>query len=117
MGAGSLLCCKSDVVRIHWFADLPRHNSPCDVLVMMSRYFPSFVAKASVATTPLVAAISKYMDCVFVDIKSRVESGKGLVRATRWGLLWLGGGGAVCAAARRACGQRRVPPIVGQALP
>lgn len=52
-------------------AVIGNHVSPCDVLVMMSRYFPSFVAKSSVATSPLVGAISQYLDCVFVDIKAK----------------------------------------------
>lgn len=43
------------------------HTSWCDILVHMSHYFPSFVARQATETSPIVGSISKSMGCIYVD--------------------------------------------------
>lgn len=56
-------------------AVIANHVSPVDILLLMSRYFPSFVSKQSVRTAPFIGAVSQYMECVFVDIKAKASGG------------------------------------------
>eukprot|EP00198_Chlamydomonas_reinhardtii_P002368 XP_001691704.1 predicted protein [Chlamydomonas reinhardtii] len=47
------------------------HCSWVDIVLYMSRLFPSFVAKKEVSNLPLIGAISKAMQCLFVDREAR----------------------------------------------
>lgn len=53
------------------------HSSTVDILLCMSHYFPSFLAKSAVASYPLIGPIAKCMNCVFVDIKAKAASDQG----------------------------------------
>lgn len=46
---------------------ISNHASWSDILVAMSLYFPSFVARDSTKTIPLVGIISQLMGCLYVD--------------------------------------------------
>ncbi|GLC33057.1 hypothetical protein PLESTB_000375200 [Pleodorina starrii] len=50
------------------------HCSWIDIVVYMSRFFPSFVAKKDVSTLPLIGPISKAMQCLFVDREARLAA-------------------------------------------
>ncbi|GFR48524.1 hypothetical protein Agub_g10419 [Astrephomene gubernaculifera] len=52
------------------------HCSWVDIVLYMSRLFPSFVAKKEVSALPLVGPISKAMQCLFVDREARLASDK-----------------------------------------
>ena len=53
------------------------HSSTVDILLCMSHYFPSFLAKSAVASYPLIGPIAKCMNCVFVDIKAKAATDQG----------------------------------------
>lgn len=57
---------------------ISNHVSYLDILYNMSSYFPSFVAKRSVAKLPLVGLISKCLGCVYVQRESRSSDFKGV---------------------------------------
>ncbi|XP_068645703.1 lysophospholipid acyltransferase LPEAT1-like isoform X1 [Aristolochia californica] len=59
-------------------AIISNHVSHLDILYHMSSFFPSFVAKRSVARLPLVGLISKCLGCVFVQRESRTSDFKGV---------------------------------------
>ncbi|KAG2438115.1 hypothetical protein HXX76_005724 [Chlamydomonas incerta] len=50
------------------------HCSWVDIVLYMSRLFPSFVAKKEVSKLPLIGAISKAMQCLFVDREARLAA-------------------------------------------
>ncbi|EFJ47621.1 hypothetical protein VOLCADRAFT_91941 [Volvox carteri f. nagariensis] len=50
------------------------HCSWIDIVLYMSRLFPSFVAKKEVSTLPLIGPISKAMQCMFVDREARLAA-------------------------------------------
>ncbi|WOL11806.1 lysophospholipid acyltransferase LPEAT1 isoform X1 [Canna indica] len=54
------------------------HISYLDILYHMSSFFPSFVAKRSVAKLPLVGLISKCLGCVYVQRESKSTDFKGV---------------------------------------
>lgn len=54
------------------------HVSYVDILYHMSSFFPSFVAKRSVAKLPLVGLISKCLGCVYVQRESKSSEVKGV---------------------------------------
>jgi 1-acyl-sn-glycerol-3-phosphate acyltransferase len=57
------------------------HLSWLDILVVMARYFPSFVARDGTQDLPLVGLISRQMQCLYVDREKKmgkaVEGGGG----------------------------------------
>ncbi|XP_047336290.1 lysophospholipid acyltransferase LPEAT1-like isoform X2 [Impatiens glandulifera] len=57
---------------------ISNHVSYLDILYHMSYFFPSFVAKRSVAKLPLVGLISKCMGCVYVQRESKSSDFKGV---------------------------------------
>ncbi|KAI4336901.1 hypothetical protein L6164_015376 [Bauhinia variegata] len=57
---------------------ISNHVSYLDILYNMSSYFPSFVAKRSVAKLPLVGLISKCLGCVYVQRESKSPDFKGV---------------------------------------
>ncbi|KAF5943262.1 hypothetical protein HYC85_020904 [Camellia sinensis] len=59
-------------------AIISNHISYLDILYHMSSFFPSFVAKRSVAKLPLVGLISKCLGCVFVQRESKSSDFKGV---------------------------------------
>ncbi|KAJ0978582.1 hypothetical protein J5N97_014056 [Dioscorea zingiberensis] len=59
-------------------AIVSNHVSHLDILYHMSSYFPSFVAKRSVAKLPLVGLISKCLGCVYVQRESKSSDFKGV---------------------------------------
>ncbi|KAG9441941.1 hypothetical protein H6P81_017795 [Aristolochia fimbriata] len=59
-------------------AIISNHISYLDILYHMSSFFPSFVAKRSVARLPLVGLMSKCLGCVFVQRESRTSDFKGV---------------------------------------
>ncbi|XP_059452965.1 lysophospholipid acyltransferase LPEAT1 isoform X1 [Corylus avellana] len=59
-------------------AIISNHVSYIDILYHMSSFFPSFVAKRSVAKLPLVGLISKCLGCVYVQRESRSSDFKGV---------------------------------------
>eukprot|EP00887_Chlorella_sp_A99_P007753 scaffold20.g7753.t1 len=48
-------------------AIVSNHASWCDILILMSHFFPSFVARDKTASMPLVGVISQMMGCIYVD--------------------------------------------------
>ncbi|KAJ6849052.1 putative lysophospholipid acyltransferase LPEAT1 isoform X1 [Iris pallida] len=54
------------------------HVSHLDILYHMSSFFPSFVAKRSVAKLPFVGLISKCLGCVYVQRESKSSEFKGI---------------------------------------
>nr|CAB3465514.1 unnamed protein product [Digitaria exilis] len=59
-------------------AVVSNHVSYVDILYHMSAFFPSFVAKRSVARLPLVGLISKCLGCIFVQRESKTSDFKGV---------------------------------------
>ncbi|KAJ4965043.1 hypothetical protein NE237_016892 [Protea cynaroides] len=59
-------------------AIISNHISYLDILYHMSSYFPSFVAKKSVAKLPLIGLISKCLGCVYVQRESKSSDFKGV---------------------------------------
>ncbi|XP_078158340.1 lysophospholipid acyltransferase LPEAT1-like isoform X2 [Carex rostrata] len=59
-------------------AIVSNHVSYVDILYHMSSFFPSFVAKASVAKLPLVGLISKCLGCIYVQRESKASDSKGV---------------------------------------
>ncbi|KAG2628174.1 hypothetical protein PVAP13_3KG231200 [Panicum virgatum] len=59
-------------------AIVSNHVSYVDILYHMSASFPSFVAKRSVARSPLVGLISKCLGCIFVQRESKTSDFKGV---------------------------------------
>ncbi|KAK8457992.1 hypothetical protein SEVIR_3G281700v4 [Setaria viridis] len=59
-------------------AIVSNHVSYVDILYHMSAFFPSFVAKRSVARLPLVGLISKCLGCIFVQRESKTSDFKGV---------------------------------------
>ncbi|KAF5445063.1 hypothetical protein F2P56_034145 [Juglans regia] len=59
-------------------AIISNHVSYIDILYHMSSFFPSFVAKRSVAKLPLVGLISKCLGCVYVQRESKSSDFKGV---------------------------------------
>ncbi|XP_042397922.1 lysophospholipid acyltransferase LPEAT1-like isoform X1 [Zingiber officinale] len=59
-------------------AIVSNHISYVDILYHMSSAFPSFVAKRSVASLPLVGLISKCLGCVYVQRESKSSDLKGV---------------------------------------
>jgi len=59
-------------------AIVSNHVSYIDILYHMSSFFPSFVAKRSVAKLPLVGLISKCLGCVYVQRESKSSDFKGV---------------------------------------
>ncbi|XP_062158473.1 lysophospholipid acyltransferase LPEAT1 isoform X2 [Alnus glutinosa] len=59
-------------------AIISNHVSYIDILFHMSSFFPSFVAKRSVAKLPLVGLISKCLGCVYVQRESKSSDFKGV---------------------------------------
>ncbi|GLI64841.1 hypothetical protein VaNZ11_008143 [Volvox africanus] len=58
----------------HFGGYVSNHCSWVDILLYMSRLFPSFVAKKDVSTLPLIGPISKSMQCLFVDREARLAT-------------------------------------------
>ncbi|GIL76376.1 hypothetical protein Vretifemale_5945, partial [Volvox reticuliferus] len=56
----------------HFGGYVSNHCSWVDIVLYMSRLFPSFVAKKDVSTLPLIGPISKSMQCLFVDREARL---------------------------------------------
>ncbi|XP_058069121.1 lysophospholipid acyltransferase LPEAT1-like isoform X2 [Magnolia sinica] len=54
------------------------HISYLDILYHISSFFPSFVAKKSVAKLPIVGFISKCIGCVYVQRESKSTDSKGV---------------------------------------
>jgi len=52
-------------------AVVANHVSWLDILLVMSRYFPSFVAREGTQDLPLIGLISRQMQCLFVDRERR----------------------------------------------
>ncbi|KXZ44581.1 hypothetical protein GPECTOR_65g199 [Gonium pectorale] len=50
------------------------HCSWVDIVLYMSAFFPSFVAKKEVSGLPLVGPISRAMQCLFVDREARLAA-------------------------------------------
>lgn len=48
-------------------AIVSNHCSWADILIMMSHFFPSFVARHSTINIPLIGVISQLMGCIYVD--------------------------------------------------
>ncbi|KAL6619409.1 hypothetical protein ACP70R_034548 [Stipagrostis hirtigluma subsp. patula] len=69
-------------------AIVSNHVSYVDILYNMSAFFPSFVAKRSVARLPLVGLISKCLGCIFVQRESKTSDFKGVSDAIA-GRIWL----------------------------
>ncbi|KAL3640817.1 hypothetical protein CASFOL_015785 [Castilleja foliolosa] len=59
-------------------AIISNHVSYLDILYHMSTFFPSFVAKRSVAKLPLVGLISKCLGCIYVQRESKSSGFKGV---------------------------------------
>ncbi|KAG7941652.1 hypothetical protein I3843_16G055800 [Carya illinoinensis] len=59
-------------------AIISNHVSYIDILYHMSLFFPSFVAKRSVAKLPLVGLISKCLGCVYVQRETKSSDFKGV---------------------------------------
>ncbi|KAI8016581.1 Lysophospholipid acyltransferase LPEAT1 [Camellia lanceoleosa] len=59
-------------------AIISNHISHLDILYHMSSFFPSFVAKRSVAKLPLVGLISKCLGCIYVQRESKSSDFKGV---------------------------------------
>ncbi|KAL6850367.1 hypothetical protein ACP4OV_020994 [Aristida adscensionis] len=59
-------------------AIVSNHVSYVDILYHMSASFPSFVAKESVSSLPLIGLISKCLACIFVQRESKASGSKGV---------------------------------------
>jgi lysophosphatidylcholine acyltransferase/lyso-PAF acetyltransferase len=92
-GAGKIACrlCLLSLgfLRVRWInmenrpgvepvAIVSNHCSWLDILVHMSRFFPSFVARDSTKDLPLVGLISKKMGCLFVDRERKGTATQGV---------------------------------------
>jgi 1-acyl-sn-glycerol-3-phosphate acyltransferase len=58
-------------------AVVANHVGWVDILVVMSRYFPSFVAREGTQGLPLIGLISRQMQCLYVDREKKQQQGQG----------------------------------------
>jgi len=56
-------------------AVISNHCSYFDILILMSRYFPSFVARSNTQDMPLIGICSKHLQCIFVDREFKTTKG------------------------------------------
>lgn len=54
------------------------HLSWCDILIHMSRSFPSFVARVGTEKLPFVGLISQLMQCIYVQRENKTSETKGV---------------------------------------
>lgn len=57
-------------------AVISNHCSYFDILILMSRYFPSFVARSNTQDMPLIGVCSKHLQCIFVDREFKKGAGE-----------------------------------------
>lgn len=57
-------------------AVISNHCSYFDILILMSRYFPSFVARSNTADMPMIGVCSKHLQCILVDREFKTSKGE-----------------------------------------